>query len=162
MGAIENYTNTKLEMMSDQSRLKSLLLKKEELFQRYCGVKAVAFNDDPKVTTHPNHDLKLCYIEKCDEVNPATNMSLNQEIEKLQNDIQKREIILEQIECALRQLHGIEYELYRDIVINGYKPSDAVRNEAVKYSYSEKQIWKKYYHMIAPSIRKLRKVVSKR
>lgn len=55
----------------------------------------------------------------------------------------------------LKDLVGVEYELYYEIVINGLNVTKAVDKVAFKYDMDVSSIWKNYYKKVKDMINKL-------
>lgn len=143
MNVIQNYKSLKLEMKADKIRLNYLKDRKEELYQIYTGVKAVSFGEKEGGHTEGNNVIKL--LDKLDEINVQTGLSINQEIEVLTERIKKQKTALGKLEKLLKSYNGIEYDLFYEIWVNGIKPTKAVRIIAERWSYDESHIWKNVY-----------------
>ncbi len=88
-------------------------------------------------------------IEAMDE--KEKNQSLEKErLIKIKKSYQEK---IETIEQMLKQLKGVEYSLYYEIVVGGLSINKAVDKVALKYDLSPSTIWKSYYPNIKEQIR---------
>lgn len=60
---------------------------------------------------------------------------------------------IQKIEHMLKQLKGVEYSLYYEIIVNGLTINKAVDKVALKYDLSSSTIWKNYYPNIKEQIK---------
>lgn len=60
---------------------------------------------------------------------------------------------IKQMETEMKQLKGVEYSLYYEIVVNGLTINKAVDKIALKYDLSTSTIWKSYYPNIKEKIK---------
>lgn len=95
------------------------------------------------------------YLEAMERVDPATGLALDDEIELLTSQRRKLSQTLKAIEANLRKMEGIEFELFRRIVVDGMKRSEAVREVAERSYLSEQTVWRYYYPKIKEELERL-------
>ncbi len=154
MIAIKNYTDTKYELHVAQSRLTYLIDKKETIYCRYNSVTSTI--KEVNVQSGHNHDKMSDYVNEMNKIDPITGMSLEQEIQLQQKEVNTLKTYLTNMETNLKEMQGIEYKLYYEIVVNGRSVSRAVEKVAMLHSKDTSTIWKYYYPKIAKEIKKLK------
>ena len=77
-------------------------------------------------------------------------------LEKLQEKLVN---ILRQIEEKLKELKGIERELFYEIMVKGTNVTKAVDKVSITYDVDPSTIWKYYYPKIKEDIKKLEKEI---
>lgn len=149
MSALRNYNNTVQELKIARKRLKVLKAKKEELFLRICYPKGWHSNDGSgaKSTSIPlSASEKFANI--VNEPNDITGLSLNDEIEMTERDVKDLQSTIDEMNEILRNLDGIEYEIYTKIIVDGLKPTQAVQHVAQDHFMSEDNVWRTYYSKV--------------
>ena len=159
MKAIRDYTSTLLEFKICKARLDYLLLKREELEVRYCGVKGMTITDTGVHNQPSGADGLMKFVIAITTPDPKTGLSLDDEIEQKTNEVVTLYQTLSRMARALSQLTDIEAQLYRKIVVDGLKTSEAVRQVARDNYMSEQNIYARYYPSIKEEIYKLKKRV---
>ena len=157
MKTIHNYTNTLNELNIAKTRLNWLMDKKEKLYCKYFPVtkrlKEIIVDGGHDVTRDPMAD----YMHELTDINTETGKSLEQEIKEQQELVNELQHFLDLMTTSLNNLTGIEYELYKEIVVNGAKISKAVTKIADKYEKDDSTIWRIYHKTIKIDINKLKK-----
>lgn len=151
MGGIVSYTNTRKELKIAEHRLSVLINRKDELYHRFCMPKGWQISDGASATHAVRSGTEL-YVTACNTRNEATGLSLNEEIDKCQREVEELRDACRIMEDALERLDGIEATLYCMIIINGKKPTEAVNELAEMEHYSVDNIWHTYYRKIKPYI----------
>lgn len=83
-------------------------------------------------------NLELEQVEEKENLLRKTKENLNEYADHLSNIIHK-------MDKELRELDGIEYSLYYEIVVQGTNVTRAVDKVALKYDKDVSTIWKNYY-----------------
>lgn len=161
MYAIQNYTNTKCELEMAKTRLNLLMDRKEQLYCKYFPVtskiKEIMTDGGEK-----NKDKMAEYLyELYDVIDVGTGKTLSQEIEDEQNNINKLQGYLDKMDNALKNMNGIEYELFYEIAYKGVNISKAVENIAEKNNKEPQTIWKNHYRKIKKEIKKIMRFSNK-
>lgn len=157
MKAIRNYTTTLLEFKIAKTRLDYLLLRREELEVRYCGIKGVTY-DGLNVQNLPNgRDSMMEFIIALTTPDPITGVSLDDEIEEKSHEVVILYDTLAEMTSSMRKLKDIEAQLYREIVIDGKQVSQAVKHVSEANYMAESNIWHNYYPKIKGELLKLQK-----
>lgn len=157
MKAIRNYTSTLLEFKIAKARLDYLLLKREELEVRYCGVKGISYDNIGTKNQPSDRDGLLEFVIAITTPDPNTGLSLDDEIEEKSQEVVNLYQTLTKMTKAITQLQDIEAQLYRAIVIDGKQVSQAVKDVAEASYVSESSIWHNYYPNIKEELRKVGK-----
>lgn len=157
MQTIRNYTNTLNELNIAKTRLNWLLNKKEMLYCKYFPVtkqlKEIMVDGGHDIT----RDSMADYMHELTTTDTETGKSLEQEIQDQRNIVQELEYYLRVMDYSLKELTGIEYELYYEIIHNGLRISQAVRKIADKFDKDDSTIWRIYHKSIKADINKLKK-----
>ena len=104
--------------------------------------------------TNKESDKMADYIYEITKINSITGMSLEEEIEDARNEANRLEYYVKLMEYNFEHTTGIENELFKKIIIDGYKPSKAVSKIAEKYNKDDTTIWHLYYPKIKSEILK--------
>lgn len=156
MKTIRNYTNTLNELNIAKTRLNWLMDKKEKLYCKYFPVtkqlKEVMVDGGLR-----NNDPMANYLHELTNTDTETGKSLEQEIEDQRNVVQELEYYLRVMDESLKNLTGIEYELYYEIVKNKLPISKAVIKIADRYERDDSTIWRIYHKTIKKDINILKK-----
>ena len=149
---IRTYANTKAELNIETDRLHLLMDRKDELYTKYFPITTRL----KEVTSHTNQttDSMTAYVYELTKINLVTGKSLDDEIEETRNKIGKLRYYLKRMEINLEQTTGIENELFKLIIIKGYRPTKAVEMVAEKYKKEPITIWKYNYPKIKKEISK--------
>lgn len=154
MGAILNYTNTKVDLNIAKTRLNLLMDKKEALYCKYFNVTS-KLKDVIVSGGMENKDKMADYLHELTKPNPITGKSLEEEINDQIETIHKLEYYLKRMENTLKGLTGIEADLYKEIAINGTRISKAVEKIADKYNKDVSTIWRLYHKNIKENVKML-------
>ncbi len=155
MVAIRNYTNTLLELRSCEERYHLLSQRREVYYVKYLGVKSPNYEGVGGKKNWAVDGMSI-FLELVTTKNPETGMSLDDELEKLSNEIAELTKILKDMGKSLKSMQGIEYQLYCLIVIDGMATSEAVKYTAEKNYMSERNVWDRYYPKIKDSLHVLK------
>lgn len=156
--AIRNYTSTLLEFKIAKARLDYLLLKREELEVKYCGVKGISYDNIGTKNQPSDRDGLLEFVIAITTPDPNTGMSLDDEIEEKSQEVVNLYQTLTKMTKALTQLQDIEAQLYRAIVIDGKKVSQAVKDVAEANYIGERQIYRTSLKNIQNELEKVQKM----
>lgn len=143
MKAIRNYTSTLMEFKITKARLDYLLLRREELEVKYCGVKGVSYEGLGVKNQPSGRDGLLEFVIAITTPDPTTGLSLDDEIEEKSHEVVSLYETLAKMTKAMAELKEIEAQLYRQIVIEGKKVSRAVVDVAEANYMTERAVW--YY-----------------
>lgn len=143
MKAIRNYTSTLLEFKIAKARLDYLLLRREELEVKYCGVKGISYESIGAKNMPSDRDGLLEFVIAITTPDPKTGLSLDDEIEEKSHEVVELYEALAKMTKAMAELKEIEAQLYRAIVIDGKKVSHAVIDVAEANYMTERAVW--YY-----------------
>ena len=150
--AITNYANTQAELTVARDRLNLLLERKEQIYTKFFSLTA-KLSDVPS-HTNKKSDPMADYMYEISKPNPLTGISLEEEIEAARNDVGKLTYYIKKMRNTFKTLTGIENELFRLIVMDGYGKTKAVNKVAEKYQKEPQTIWKYYYPKIKEEIYK--------
>lgn len=154
MLAIRNYTNTVCDVNMAKTRLNILLDRKESLYCRYFSITANIANemvDGGKVYK----DKMADYLHELHKVDMISGKSLEEEINEQLEVIRKLERYIKIMEDTLKELTGVEAELYNEIVMKNTKISNAVEKIANKYNKDVSTIWRLYNKKLKKDIKML-------
>lgn len=156
----QNYINTLIELKLAQSRLKVLRDRKEELWTNLISPKAlkvdlVGGQNMPKYT-----DATKEYALAVNTPRPPHNLSINEEIEQLENEVNHLTLVLETMGESVIKLKGIECELFVLIMVNGLKPSEAVNRIAELHYMSVSNIWQRYYPAVKKEMAEVKRCIN--
>lgn len=159
METIRTYTNTKCELEMAKTRLRLLMDRKEQLYCKYFPL-SPTLKDDVIKGGKKDNDKMANYVHELNEIDIGTGRSLAQEIEYQRGVIERDKTALAEMTETLEKTTGIEYELYREIVINCVPKTQAVKKIAVAYEKEERTIWKYHYSKIKKDLKNLEKVIT--
>lgn len=154
MFTIHTYTDTKCELEMTKTRLSLLMDKKEKLYCKY-------FPLTPKLKEimvdggERNNDKMADYLHELHEIDIGTGKSLADEITYQQENVNKLQDYLNNMNESLSKMTGIEYQLYYEIVVKGVNVTKAVENIADKNDKDTGTIWKNYYNKIKKDVKKI-------
>lgn len=160
MLTIQTYTNTKCELEMAKTRLNLLTDRKEQLYCKYFPITSKA-KDVMVDGGERNNDKMADYIHELHEVDIGTGKSLADEIIYQQENINKLEKTINDMDSTLAKLTGIEYALYYEIVVKGVNVTRAVSNVAEEYEKDNQTIWKHHYKKIKKYVKKVTKFSGK-
>ena len=152
MYGIRNYGNTRKELHIVETRLTELIRRKDELYQRLCVPKGWQISEGGGVSTKTPQSGVEKFVTLCNTPSEATGLSLNDEIERCEQEVAQLRDLCQAMETLLMELQGIEATLYRLVVIDGKTPTEAVREVSESMYLSESNIWHTYYKGIKPYI----------
>lgn len=155
MFTIRNYTDTKCELEMAKTRLNLLIDKKITIYSKYfsltADIKEVVVDESKE-----NRDKMADYLNELSQVDLGTGMSIIEEMNYQQNNINKLQTYLDTMSDILSKMSGIEEQLFYEIAYNGISITKAVENVAEKNGKDTSTIWKNYYNKIKKEIKKLR------
>ncbi len=157
MKAIRNYTTTLLEFKIAKARLDYLLLRREELEVKYCGIKGFTYDNIGGQNMPDGRDKMMEFIIAITTPDPDTGLSLDDEIEEKTHEVLMLYDTLTVMTKTIRQLRDIEAQLYRAIVIDGQPVSQAVVSVAEANYMTDRNVWNRYYPRIKEDLTKLMK-----
>lgn len=152
---IRNYTNTLLELRSCETRYRHLQEKREVYYVKYLGVRSPSY-DGVGGQKNWTVDGMSIFLELVTTKNPKTGLSLDEEMEKLSKEISELTTVLKEMGQYLKNMKGIEYQLYYRIVVDGKSTSEAVRTIAENNYMSERNVWRNYYPKIRENLHRLK------
>lgn len=154
MFTIRNYTDTKCELEMAKTRLSLLMDKKEKLYCKYFPItpklKEIMVDGGEK-----NNDKMADYLHELHEIDLGTGKSLAEEIVYQQQNIDKLQGYINDMNESLSKMSGLEYRLYYEIVVKGVNISKAVGNIAEETGKDTSTIWNNYYKKIKKDVRKI-------
>lgn len=154
MFTIHTYTDTKCEIDIAKTRLNLLMDKKAKLYCKYFPVTSKI--NDVAVSGNNNDSKMEDYLHELHEVDLGTGMSLEEEIQFQQSNIDTLQSYLDIMSNSLAKLSGIEYQLFYEIVYKGLSISKAVENIAKANDKEVDTIWKNYYRKIKKYVKRLK------
>lgn len=160
MTMFQNYINTLIELKLAQNRLKVLRDRKEELFTSLISPKAMRIDtvggqNMPKYT-----DTTNAYAIAVNTPRPPHNLSINEEIDQLEREVEHLTMVLETMSESVIKLKGIECELFVLIMITGMTPTQAVQRIADVHYMSVSNIWQRYYPAVKKEIAEIKRSVN--
>ncbi len=184
MIAIRTYNDTKIELNIATKELVRLLNKQEKIYCECFGItsnlpktvertrieKGKKKREDVlkdenfyiKGVSVPK-DKNSSYMEKMEAIDEITGLSLSIAIENQKNVVTKLEYYIKSIENDIKELKGIEYQLYYAIVIDPKNTNKSI-TKIIEEVSSKKEIskepgtlWKNYYPKIVKYLIKLKK-----
>ena len=149
---IRTYANTKAELNVARIRLNELMTEKEVLYTKYFPMSSKT----EEVSGHTNKrtDSFADYMAELTKVNKITGMSLDDEIQEQRNKVDRLDYCIRLMEYNLNNTTGIENEIFKMIVLDGYNPTKAVDKIAEKYKKEPRTIWEYHYKKIKNEIEK--------
>lgn len=157
MFTIQTYTNTICELEMAKKRLNLLMDRKEQLYCKYFPL-TPSLKEDIVDGGEKNRDKMADYVHELHEVDIGTGKSLAEEILYQQENVDKIQNNVNDMNNILSKLTGIEYELYYEIVVKGMAVSRAVENIAEKYDKDIRTIWKYQYKNIKKYVKKIKNI----
>lgn len=160
MFTIRNYTDTKCELEMAKTRLRLLTDKKEKLYCKY-------FPITPKLKEimvsggEHNNDKMADYVHELHEIDLGTGKSLADEIIYQQQNVDKLQGYINDMNESLSKMSGLEYRLYYEIVVKGVNVTRAVENIAEFSDKDTRTIWKNYYNKIKKDVKKVARFTKK-
>ena len=147
MNALKTYVNTKYECKILEYRLQWLLERKEVLEVKYLGSKSKPMGEMPTTHNVSNDSSVIAFIYEYEEKKQRNGLSIKEEITALTSEINSLKMSLEKMEKALREMEGIEYQLFYIIKVEGKKPKKAVYTVSENSGMSLATIWRYYAKM---------------
>lgn len=154
MYTIRNYTDTKCELEMAKTRLNLLIDKKIGIYDKYFPVTAKIKEVSVDGGT-PNNDKMADYVNEITMIDIGTGMSLVDEIDYQQKNINKLQRYLDTMSDILGGMSGIEYQLFYEIVYKGNNITKAVESIAIQNDKDTSTIWKNYYSKIKKDVKKI-------
>ena len=147
MNAFRTYINTKSELRIAEIRLNWLYEKKEILEVRYLGIKSKPLGEMPSNHNVGNDSSVVAFIYEYEDKKQKNGLSIKEEITALELTVNSLKTSLDKMERALREMEGIEYQLFYIIKVEGKKPKKAVSMVTESSGMSEATIWRYYAKM---------------
>lgn len=154
MYAIRNYTNTKCELEMAKTRLNLLMDRKEKLYCKYFPLTSKIKEVIVDGGEH-NTDKMADYLYELHDVDIGTGKSLADEITFEQQNVDKLQGYLNDMNESLSKMTGIEYQLFYEIVYKGVNITKAVDNIAEANNIEPQTIWKNHYRKISKYVKKI-------
>lgn len=153
---LQNLTNTKCEILVAKDRLRLLMERKEKLYCRYFPLNARIKDVMVDGGEHSNDKMSE-YMAELYDIDIGTGKSLAQEIDDEREQIQSLQNCWDNMTETLRQMKGIEYQLYYEIVVEGKNITKAVEHISEKEGIDISTIWKNYYPRIKEDVNKIKR-----
>lgn len=147
MNAFVTYINTKNELRIAEIRLNWLYEKKEVLEVKYLGIKSKPLGEMPSTHNVSNDSSVIAFIYEYEDKKQKNGLSIKEEIKSLEMTVNSLKTSLDKMERALREMEGIEYQLFYLIKVEGKKPKKAVNLVTESSGMSEATIWRYYAKM---------------
>lgn len=147
MNAFRTYINTKNELKIAEIRLKWLYEKKEVLEVKYLGIKSKPMGEMPTTHNVSNDSTVIAFIYEYEDKKQKNGLSIKEEITSLELTVNSLKSSVEKMEKALREMQGIEYQLFYLIKVEGKRPKRAVNLVTDSSGLSEATIWRYYGKM---------------
>lgn len=161
MYAIQNYTNTKCELEMAKTRLSLLMDRKEELYCKYFPVTTKAKEIMVDSGNKTSDEMANYLHEFHNVIDVGTGMSLADEIDYVQQKVNKLQSYIDKMDEIISRMTGIEYELFYEIVYNGTNITKAVNIIAEHNDKEPQTIWKNHYRKIRKNIKTISKFCEK-
>lgn len=158
MITLHTYTNTLCSLKIAQSRLNLLLDEKSRIYTKYFPISPNIENERVQGGDISADKKMTAYLSELLEKDYGTGKSLEEEITEQQGQVKKYQQHVDIMTTSLKEMKGIEHNLYYEIVVNGNSVSKAIRIVAERYNLEEQTIWKNYYRKIKKDIKKLQSI----
>lgn len=155
MKTIINYNNTLCELNSAKIRLNLLMDRKEALYCKYFPMNKPT-NSEHVSGGHTIKDPMSQYVAELTKINESTGKSLDQEINEQRNEVNKLEYVLRLMDNSVKELEGLEAELYKHIIFDGMNISKAISKTAENNYVDDRTMWRIYHKNIKEYINKLK------
>lgn len=155
---LRNYTNTKCELEMAKTRLNLLMDRKERLYCKYFPL-TPQLKDTVVDGGEQNKDKMAEYLSELHDVDIGTGKSLAQELKEEQQNVEKLQGYLNNMNNTLSKMIGIEYQLFYEIVYKGVKITKAVENVASANNVETQTVWKNHYRKISYYIKRIQNFV---
>ena len=148
MNAFKTYMTTKKELEIVESRLRYLYDKEEVLAAKYLGIKQAPIFSETTTHNSPTDDSTVIqFIYEIEDKKQQNGLSIKEEIKTLENERKRLTESIGKMEKALREMEGLEYQLFYLIKVEGKKPKKAVHITAETSGLSLATIWRHYANM---------------
>ncbi len=147
MNAFRTYINTKSELRVAELRLNWLYEKKEVLEVKYLGIKSKPLGEMPSNHNVSNDSSVIAFIYEYEDKKQKNGLSIKEEITALELTVNSLKSSVEKMEKALREMEGLEYQLFYLIKVEGKRPKRAVNIVSESSGLSEATIWRYYAKM---------------
>lgn len=158
MFTIKTYTDTKCELDMAKARLSKLTDDKERLYYKYFPL-IPKLKQDVVDGGERNNDKMADYVHELHEVDLGTGKSLAEEITYQQQNVNRIQGYLNNMNDILSNMTGIEYQLFYEIACKGVGVTKAVEFIAEKNDIDTRTVWRTYYKPIKKYVKKLRVTV---
>lgn len=142
MDSIRTIRDTQNDIKIISKRLEILEMKKEELHSRYLGIHSAS--GEMFKGSKENYSKVIAYLHKFEVEKQSNGLSIKEEIDQLTD---KKIYLLGQLEkmhSTLKELKGIEYQLYYKMAVDGLKTTEAVEAVAEENYISKETAWRRY------------------
>lgn len=157
MFSIRTYNDTMCELKMAKRRLKLLQARRNELWFKYFPTTARPKEIMVDGGKHDN-DKMSSYLYELYEIDLGIGMSLADEIKHLESNIKELKSCLNDMTKTLSKMHGIEYQLYYEIVYRGIPITKAVEIVAETNNKDIQTVWKNYYKKIKKYVKNTVKI----
>lgn len=155
MFTIRSYTDTRCELEMAKTRLSLLMDRKEKLYCKYFPI-TTTIKETAVVGGTKENDKMINYLHELHELDIGTGKSLAEEIQYQQENVDKLQWYINNMNDILSKMTGLEYKLYYEIAVKGITISKAVENIADISGKDTSTIWKNYYNKIKKYVKKLK------
>lgn len=154
MFTIKTYTDTKCELDIAKTRLSKLMDDKERLYCKYFPL-TPTLKKDVVTGGEENKDKMADYVHELHEIDYGTGKSLAQEIAYQRDIVDRLQSYLNLMSDSLKQMSGIEYQLFYAIAYKGIPVSKAVDTVAELNNLDTRTVWRNHYKKIKKYVKKL-------
>ena len=158
MFTIQTYTDTKCELEMAKTRLSQLMDKKEKLYCKYFPLTPI-LKEDVVDGGERNNDKMADYVHELHEVDLGTGKSLAEEIIYQQDNVNKIQSYIINMNDILSKMVGVEYQLFYEIACKGVTVTKAVDIVAERNNIDNSTVWRNYYKPIKKYVKKLKSPV---
>ena len=155
MFTIRSYTDTRCELEMAKTRLSLLMDRKEKLYCKYFPITTM-IKETAVIGGTKENDKMINYLHELHELDIGTGKSLAEEIQYQQENVDKLQWYINNMNDILSKMTGLEYKLYYEIAVKGITISKAVENIADISGKDTSTIWKNYYNKIKKYVKKLK------
>ena len=158
MFTIQTYTDTKCELEMAKIRLSQLMDKKERLYCKYFPL-TPTLKEDIVDGGEKNRDKMADYVHELHEIDIGTGKSLAEEITYQQENVNKIQVYVNNMNDVLSKMIGVEYQLFYEIACKGVTVTKAVDIIAERNNVDNSTVWRTYYKPIKKYVKKLKSPV---
>lgn len=158
MFTIQTYTDTKCELEMAKTRLNQLMDKKEKLYCKYFPL-TPTLKEDIVDGGEKNRDKMADYVHELHEIDLGTGKSLAEEITYQQENVNKIQTYVNNMNDILSKMVGVEYQLFYEIACKGVSVTKAVDVIAERNNIDTSTVWRTHYKPIKKYVKKLKSPV---